>query len=122
MARKAVQGYPEKSYYDNTRYLGIVATTDPLNEGLFKHMVNFDVSDTGQSVTPREGFLTTTLKGQNIISLSNNTIRLVNISYLISQKIKHTLLIFQVITLIKTITYLLSQKLLVMTGMIYLYF
>lgn len=74
MARKAVQGYPEKSYYDNTRYLGIVATTDPLNEGLFKHMVNFDVSDTGQSVTPREGFLTTTLKGQTIISLSKNTI------------------------------------------------
>ena len=79
MARKAVQGYPEKSYYDNTRYLGIVATTDPLNEGLFKHMVNFDISDTGQSVKPREGFLTTTIKqnpqvGQNIISISNETI------------------------------------------------
>jgi len=74
MARKAVQGYPEKSYYDNTRYLGIVATTDPLNEGLFKHMVNFDVSDTGQSVTPREGFLTTTLKNDNAIFLSNQTI------------------------------------------------
>ena len=71
MARKAVQGFPEKSYYDNTRYLGIVATTDPLNEGLFKHMVNFDISDTGQSVTPREGFLTTRL---NNITLSNNTI------------------------------------------------
>ena len=74
MARKAVQGYPEKSYYDNTRYLGIVATTDPLNEGLFKHMVNFDVSDTGQSVEPRDGFLTTVLKNANHISLSNNTI------------------------------------------------
>ena len=74
MARKAVQGFPEKSYYDNTRYLGIVATTDPLNEGLFKHMVNFDISDTGQSVQPREGFLTTTLKNINHISLSNNTI------------------------------------------------
>jgi hypothetical protein len=82
MARKAVQGYPEKSYYDNTRYLGIVATTDPLNEGLFKHMVNFDVSDTGQSVEPREGYLTTTLKNtiptdpafNNHISLSNKTI------------------------------------------------
>jgi hypothetical protein len=75
MARKAVQGYPEKSYYDNTRYLGMVATTDPLNEGLFKHMVNFDVSDTGQSVQPRDGFITTTLKnGNTIISLSNKTI------------------------------------------------
>ena len=82
MARKAVQGYPEKSYYDNTRYLGIVATTDPLNEGLFKHMVNFDVSDTGQSVEPREGFLSTTLKNtipntptfNQVISLSKNTI------------------------------------------------
>jgi hypothetical protein len=82
MARKAVNGFPEKSYYDNTRYLGIVATTDPLNEGLFKHMVNFDVSDTGQSVQPREGYLTTTLKNtiendpgfNNHISLSNKTI------------------------------------------------
>jgi|LakMenE18May11ns_1017448.scaffolds.fasta_scaffold9955390_4 hypothetical protein len=82
MARKAVQGFPEKSYYDNTRYLGIVATTDPLNEGLFKHMVNFDVSDTGQSVEPREGYLTTTLKNtiegspdfNKHISLSNKTI------------------------------------------------
>jgi hypothetical protein len=73
MARKAVQGYPEKSYYDNTRYLGIVATTDPLNEGLFKHMVNFDVSDTGQSVEPRDGFLTTILKNANHISLSDKT-------------------------------------------------
>jgi hypothetical protein len=74
MARKAVQGFPEKSYYDNTRYLGVVATTDPLNEGLFKHMVNFDISDTGQSVKPRDGFLTTTLKGVNIISLSSETV------------------------------------------------
>lgn len=75
MARKAVQGYPEKSYYDNTRYLGIVATTDPLNEGLFKHMVNFDVSDTGQSVEPRDGFLTTALKSStNIISVTKDTI------------------------------------------------
>ena len=75
MARKAVQGYPEKSYYDNTRYLGIVATTDPLNEGLFKHMVNFDVSDTGQSVEPRDGFLTTTFKNSlNVITVSNKTI------------------------------------------------
>jgi hypothetical protein len=75
MARKAVQGFPEKSYYDNTRYLGMVATTDPLNEGLFKHLVNLDISDTGQSVQPRDGFLTTTLKnGVNLISLSNQTI------------------------------------------------
>jgi hypothetical protein len=74
MARKAVNGFPEKSYYDNTRYLGVVATTDPLNEGLFKHLVNFDISDTGQSVKPRDGFLTTTLKGVNIISLSSETV------------------------------------------------
>lgn len=74
MARKAVQGYPEKSYYDNTRYLGMVATTDPLQEGFFKHIVNFDISDTGQSVQPRDGFVTTTLNGDDIISLSNKTI------------------------------------------------
>jgi hypothetical protein len=80
MARKAIQGYPEKSYYDNTRYLGIVATTDPLNEGLFKHMVNFDVSDTGQSVEPRDGFLTTTLKSNNVktFTLTNNSTSITN--------------------------------------------
>lgn len=71
MARKAVQGYTEKSFYDNTRYLGIISTLDPQNEGYFRHMVNFDVSDTGQSVTPRKGFLTTTLEG---VSLSDSTI------------------------------------------------
>lgn len=59
MARKAVRGYTEKSYYDNTSFKGIVATTDPLNEGSFAHMVNFDISDTGSSVKPRCGFLTT---------------------------------------------------------------
>jgi len=75
MARKAVQGYPEKSYYDNTRYLGIVATTDPLNEGLFRHLVNFNISDTGQSVAPRKGLLTTRLKlNANYLSFSNQTI------------------------------------------------
>jgi alpha-tubulin suppressor-like RCC1 family protein len=75
MARKGVQGFSEKSYYDNTRYLGVIATTDPLQEGYFKHLVNFDISDTGQSVQPREGFITTTLKDNlNIFSLSNQTI------------------------------------------------
>lgn len=59
MARKAIRGYTEKSYYDNTTFKGIVATTDPLNEGSFAHMVNFDISDTGSSVKPRCGFLTT---------------------------------------------------------------
>lgn len=59
MARKAVRGYTEKSYYDNTTFKGIVATTDPLNEGSFAHMVNFDISDTGSSIKPRCGFLTT---------------------------------------------------------------
>lgn len=77
MARKAVQGYTEKSYYDNTKYTGVVATTDPLNEGYFKHLVNFDISDTGQSVTPRKGYLTTSLQDKetlNLITLSKNTI------------------------------------------------
>lgn len=75
MARKAIQGYTEKNYYDNTRYRGIVASTDPLNEGFFKHMVNFDISDTGQSLKPRKGFLTTVLSDDDgIISLSDQTI------------------------------------------------
>ena len=62
MARKSIKGYAEKNYYDNTRFNGgIVATNDPLNEGYFKHLVNFDISDMGQSLTPRKGYLTTTL-------------------------------------------------------------
>lgn len=80
MARKSVKGYAEKNYYDNTKFTGgIVATNDPLNEGSFKHLVNFDIADTGQSLTPRKGFLATTLKytedSTNIeVSLSNKTI------------------------------------------------
>lgn len=80
MARKAVQGYTEKSFYDNTKYSGIVATNDPLNEGYFKHLVNLDISDTGMSVTPRKGFLTTTLceidaNGEPVpITLSKDTV------------------------------------------------
>lgn len=78
MARKAVQGYTEKSYFDNTRFLGLLATSDPLQEGYFRHLVNFDISDTNQSVKPRDGFLTTTLckdvPNQTLISLSNKTI------------------------------------------------
>ena len=75
MARKAVQGYTEKNYYDNTRYRGVVSSNDPLNEGFFRHMVNLEISDTGQSLVPRMGYLTTTLKHEDeIITLSANTI------------------------------------------------
>lgn len=59
MARKAYNGYPEKSYYDNTMYKGIVATGDPLNEGSFALITNFDISDSGKSLMPRLGYLTT---------------------------------------------------------------
>ena len=73
MARKSIKGYAEKNYYDNTRFSGgIVATNDPLNEGYFKHLVNFDISDTGQSLIPRKGFLTTTFKKDTeILSLKS---------------------------------------------------
>lgn len=76
MARKAVQGYTEKSYYDNTKFLGTVATNDPVSEGYFRQLVNFDISDTGQSLTPRKGFITTSLCTPNgaRITLSKNTI------------------------------------------------
>lgn len=75
MARKAVQGYSEKSYYDNTRFNSILATNDPLNEGYFRHLVNFDISDTGQSITPRKGYLATSLvDGDSLVALSNNSI------------------------------------------------
>lgn len=77
MARRAVQGYTEKSYYDNTRYIGNVSTLDPLLEGSFRHLVNFNISDTNQSLEPREGFFTTTLGSAtalDFITLSKNTI------------------------------------------------
>lgn len=76
MARKSIKGYAEKNYYDNTKFSGgIVATNDPLNEGYFKHLVNFDISDTGQSLIPRKGFITTMFKnGEDYWAPSNNSI------------------------------------------------
>ena len=76
MARKSVKGYSEKNYYDNTKFTGgVVATHDTLNEGSFKHLVNFDISDMGQSLSPRKGFITTTLKYKDeVIPLSDSTI------------------------------------------------
>lgn len=78
MARKAIRGYSEKSYYENSTFKGIVATTDPLNEGNFAHMVNFDISDTGNSLKPRCGFLTTdfllyTSEGYDTLKLKADT-------------------------------------------------
>ena len=66
MARKAIKGYAEKNYYDNLKFSGVTASTDALNEGSFKHLVNFDIADTGSSLTPRKGYLTTTLEGYSI--------------------------------------------------------
>ena len=76
MARKSIKGYAEKNYYDNTRFGGgIVATNDPLNEGYFKSLVNFDISDTGYSIQPRKGFFTTTFKINDVTYiLSDETI------------------------------------------------
>lgn len=76
MARKSIKGYAEKNYYDNTKFSGgIVATNDSLNEGYFKHLVNFDISDTGQSLIPRKGFITTMFKnGEDYWAPSNNSI------------------------------------------------
>lgn len=65
MARKAYNGYTEKSYYDNTKFYGVVATTDPLNEGNFRELINYDIEDTGASLKPRQGFLTTALHDIN---------------------------------------------------------
>lgn len=75
MARKYIRGNPNKNYYDNTKFIGTLATTDPVPEGMFRHLVNFDVSDTGQSITPRRGYLTTSIRYNNEdIVLSNQTI------------------------------------------------
>ena len=75
MARKYIRGNPNKNYYDNTKFIGTLATTDPVPEGMFRHLVNFDVSDTGQSITPRRGYLTTSIRCNNEdIVLSNQTI------------------------------------------------
>ena len=76
MSRKAIRGYSEKSYYDNNRFKGIVASSDPLNEGYFAHMVNFDISDTGNSLKPRHGFLTTDLMIKGLNPDKYNTVKL----------------------------------------------
>lgn len=65
MARKAVNGYPEKSYYDNTMFKGIVATSDTLNEGSFALLTNLDITDSGKSVLPRKGYTSTTFSVNN---------------------------------------------------------
>jgi|LGOV01.1.fsa_nt_gb hypothetical protein len=78
MARRAVQGYTDKTYFENGRFLGMLATNDPLQEGYFKHLVNFNISDTGLSVRPRKGFLTTvprkTNEAKTLISISERAI------------------------------------------------
>lgn len=66
MARKSIKGYAEKNYYDNLRFSGITASTDALNEGNFQHLVNFDIADTGGSLTPRKGYLTTAFEKRTI--------------------------------------------------------
>jgi hypothetical protein len=72
MGRKAVNGYPEKSYYDNTVFGGIVATSDPLNEGSFALLTNVDITDSGKSTVPRKGYTSTTLTvGGTPVVLSN---------------------------------------------------
>lgn len=62
MGREAVNGYPEKSLYTNKKFSGIVATSDPLNEGSFALLTNWDIVDTGLSMVPRKGFTSTTFK------------------------------------------------------------
>ena len=76
MARKSIKGYSEKNYYDNTKFSGVTATYDVLNEGSFRHMANLDISDTGKSVTPRKGYLTTEFVDNegSPIALTKNTI------------------------------------------------
>ena len=62
MAKKGYSSsYKEKVYYDNTIFRGIMATTDPNQEGYFKQLINFDIDDTGQSLKPRKGLLHTGL-------------------------------------------------------------
>lgn len=58
----------------------MIASDDPLNEGYFRHIVNFDISDTGQSVTARKGYITTSLRYADgtPVNLSNQTIFLKN--------------------------------------------
>lgn len=78
MARKTVQGYTDKSYYENEKFAGVVMTDDPLQEGFFRHLVNFKIADTGLSIRPRIGYLTTTIRKpnteQSLITLNEDTI------------------------------------------------
>jgi hypothetical protein len=71
MARKSVQGYTEKSYYDNTKFTGVAVTHDVLNEGIFRLLYNFDIAETGRSIAPRKGYITTSLEQ---VYISDNAI------------------------------------------------
>lgn len=75
MSRRTYNGYTEKSYYENKRFTSMITTGDVLNEGYFYTLYNTIISDTGLSVKPRKGFLTTTIKDDNqTYTLSANTI------------------------------------------------
>lgn len=66
MARKGYSSSnKEKIIYDNTVFRGVSATTDPNPEGYFKQLINFDISDTGQSLQPRKGFMNTVFHIKN---------------------------------------------------------
>lgn len=76
MARKAYNGYTEKSYYECKKFSGMITTGDTLNEGYFQTIYNGVISDTGLSLKPRRGYLTTAIckNTGTILTLSNNTV------------------------------------------------
>lgn len=75
MANKYIRGYKEKQIYRNERFnKGVVSTNDPLTEGSFRRMINFEVSNQNASLGNREPFLTIPLydKSNKEIELSRN--------------------------------------------------
>ena len=75
MARKrTTSSYKEKLLYDNTLFYGINSINSINNEGYFKHLVNFDTDSSYQSLTPRKGWIITSLYNNTYLNLNiNNT-------------------------------------------------
>src|SRR5690554_239006 len=72
MATKYIRGYSEKQIYRNEYFnKGTISTNDPLSEGSFRRLINFNVSNQNASLKNREPFLTVPL-----YSLSNKRITL----------------------------------------------
>lgn len=77
MVRRNIKGNNQKIVYRNERFnKGVITTNDPLQEGSFRRLINFEISNQNASLQHREPFITVPLydlQGKEIF-LSKNSI------------------------------------------------